>query len=313
MRILIVGPGAIGCLLISKFYRFSDNIYLLDKHRERASVIRKEGIIVENLKGERENFPVNIFSRVNKIPEVDLIIIATKSYDTQAAAENIKKIINRNTTILTLQNGLNNVKTIYRVLSRDAKIFAGVTSCGAINISCGKIKCTGEGETIIASVQKKDMHFAQKIADFFNQCQIKTKIGEDAQSIIWSKLLINIGINAPASILQIRNGMLLKIPYARYIMEEAILEAEKIAKKKGIKLMYPSAQDKAKEVCRKTSANINSMLQDILCGKKTEIDYLQGAIIKEGKKYRIKTPVNEVLYYLIKMMKNEKYKTHKLH
>lgn len=313
MRILIVGPGAIGCLLISKFYRFSDNIYLLDKNEERASKLRKEGIIVENLKGERENFPVNIFSQLNKIPEVDLIIIATKSYDTQVAAENIKKMINQGTAILTLQNGLNNVKTICQVLGRGAKIFAGVTSCGALNTSWGKIKHTGEGETIIASVKKKDISFAQKIIDFFNQCRIKTKIGEDDRSIIWSKLLINIGINAPASILQIRNGMLLKIPYARYIMEEAILEAEKIAKKKGIKLMYPSAQDKVKEVCRKTSANINSMLQDILCGKKTEIDYLQGAIIKEGKKYRIKTPVNEVLYYLIKTIENEKYKTCKLH
>lgn len=313
MRILIIGPGAIGCLLIGKFCRFSDNIYLLDKNKKRASKLKKEGIIVENLRGERENFKVNIFSQIDKIPEVDLIIIATKSYDTEVAAENIKKIINQNTAILTLQNGLNNVKTIYRVLGREVKIFAGITSCGALSISWGKIKHTGDGETIIASVKKKDISFAKKIVDFFNQCQIKTKIGKDAQSIIWSKLLINVGINAPASILQIRNGMLPKIPHGRYIMEEAILEAEKIVRKKGIKLIYPSAQDKAKEVCRRTSANINSMLQDILCGKKTEIDYLQGAIIKEGKKCRIKTPVNEVLYYLIKTMENEKYKTYKLH
>lgn len=306
MKTLIVGPGAIGCLLYFKLLKKCNDIFLLDKNEDRKKVILENGITVENIFGKKENVKANIITNVESSQRFDLIIITTKAYDTESAIKSVRSIIDPTCYILTLQNGLNNIETIREVVGKDGKIFAGITSLGAINISHGNIKHTGEGETIIASCNKKDKDDAKKIANFFNMCQIQTKLGNDAQSLVWSKLLINIGINALASILNVQNGVLIKNPYAKKIMFGAIYEAEKIVKKKNIKLIYSSPYKKVEDVCKKTSQNINSTLQDLQRGKKTEIDYLQGAVVKEGKKLKIKTPINEMLLYLIHSLERNK-------
>jgi len=125
--------------------------------------------------------------------------------------------------------------------------------------------------------------------------------------LVWSKLLINAGINALGVLIRVKNGELIQGKYILILQRELVEEALEVAKRKGIKLVH---QDMVKEValiCEKTITNINSMLQDVLKKRKTEIDFINGAIVREGERLNISTPVNQVITDLIKAIE-EAYK-----
>jgi len=123
--------------------------------------------------------------------------------------------------------------------------------------------------------------------------------------MLWDKLIINVGINALTAITRMKNGEILKIPETRNIMIEAVKEAVNIAKALNIKLEIKDHVRKTIEVAEATANNKSSMLQDIERRKKTEIDYINGAIVKLGKKLGIKTPVNKTLTALVKAIESK--------
>ena len=117
--------------------------------------------------------------------------------------------------------------------------------------------------------------------------------------LIWGKLIINVGINALAAITGLKNGRLPEYEGSLSIMKNAVEEAVSVSKAKNIKLPYNDPFEKVLEVCRNTSGNIASMLQDVLNRKVTEIDFINGAICREGENLGISTPVNQTLTSLI--------------
>ncbi|MCM8779004.1 MAG: 2-dehydropantoate 2-reductase [Candidatus Omnitrophica bacterium] len=300
MKIVIVGPGAMGCLFGVFLAKSGQEVYFLDKNKARAKEIQGKGILVEGL----SNFSVKNIkatTEAEEIGEANLVILATKSYDTEGAIKNVLSIIEKETLVLTLQNGLGNVEIINRYVAQN-KIIAGVTNEGATLLGIGHIRHAGKGETILGAISniKNQISKIEEIVEIFNRAGFETKITERVEDLIWSKLMINVGINALTAILHLNNGRLVEISSARQIMLEAVKEAEKIVKKKKIKLLYKNPVEKVEEVCRLTAGNVSSMLQDVLKKRRTEIDFINGAIVNEGKKLGIPTPVNSVLTDLVK-------------
>jgi 2-dehydropantoate 2-reductase len=114
-------------------------------------------------------------------------------------------------------------------------------------------------------------------------------------SLLWSKLVISAAINPISALSDLTNGEILKSSDLTEVMHEAASEAEEVANIKGIKLQYKNAADEADEICRATKNNISSMLQDVRAGRKTEIESITGAIIKEANAMNVDVPTNEVL------------------
>ncbi|MDD3234667.1 MAG: ketopantoate reductase C-terminal domain-containing protein, partial [Candidatus Omnitrophica bacterium] len=121
---------------------------------------------------------------------------------------------------------------------------------------------------------------------------------------IWSKLVLNAGINALSAVLRLPNGALVKSEGARRIMRAAVTEAVRVAKRKRIKLAYDDPLAKAEAVCEATAANISSMLQDILAGRRSEIDAINGAIIRIAQESGIPVPVNILLNDMVKSIED---------
>jgi len=304
MKIVIVGPGAMGLLFGAFFLRSGEDVYFLDKDKKRAKILRRKGICVEGL----SNFvieEIKVTTEVKEIGKADLIIITTKSYSTESAIKSVLPILDEYISILTLQNGLGNVEIISRYVPQK-QIIAGVTGEGATLIDIGYIRHAGRGETIIGAISKiKNQKLKLKdIAGLFNRAGFQTKITSDVEGLLWSKLIVNVGINALTAITRLNNGRLLEFPFTRKIMREVVKEAYRVAKKKKIKLLYPNPIEKVEEVCRKTYGNISSMLQDVLKKKKTEIDFINGAIVKEGERLGISTPINAILTDLVKTIES---------
>jgi len=298
MRIVVVGPGAMGCLFAGFLAKSGEEVYLFDKKRERAEYITKNGINVEGISSLKA--PVKAVTDPKDIKGCELIIICVKSYDTEAAVKDVKPLTGKDTRILTLQNGVGNIEAISKIVGQD-KAIGGVTSHGATLLGDGHIRHAGKGETVIGGVQAIRL---KEVAKVFSKAGLETKVADNIQDLIWSKLIINVGINALTAITHLNNGRLIEFKGTEEIMEEAVKEAIKVAEAKGIKLIFDDPIAKVKGVCKATSGNIASMLQDALKKRKTEIDYINGAIVKEASALNIQVPTNKTLTNLIKTMES---------
>lgn len=298
MKIVIVGPGAMGSLLASFLAKSKEDIWLLDKKSDRASRINSGGISIEGVSGE---WQVKARSTVDakEIGETELVIICVKSYDTKEAIMAAKPVICPKTKVLTLQNGIGNVEILSEVVGGE-KVIGGVTNLGATLIEPGKVRHAGKGETIIGRIDGKIPAELRTIREIFIKSGLETRISKDIKGTLWSKLIINAGINALTAITRLNNGRLIEFDGTRKILREAVTEATKVAKRKRIKLIYDDPLAKVEAVCEATAANVSSMLADILKRKRTEIDYINGVIVRQGQELGIPVPVNSVLVDLVK-------------
>jgi len=180
------------------------------------------------------------------------------------------------------------------------KIISGITSQRATLMGNGHVRHTEKGATVIGQDSGKILGGIREISSVLNKANFPTKISKDINSVIWSELIIDVGINALGAIARLRNGMLVKNEYTREIMRRSVSEAVKVAKRKRVKLTYDDPIQKLEAVCRATAGNLSSMLQDILNHRQTEIDFINGAIVRQAKSLNIKTPTNEMLTELIK-------------
>jgi 2-dehydropantoate 2-reductase len=301
MRVVIVGAGAMGSLFCFLLQRAGKEVWLLEKNVGLVDYIKKNGIQIEGISGEHHFFPP-ITSEKKEIIQADLIIVFVKAFDTYQAILNAKGLVGPESFVLTLQNGIGNVEEIARVVGEEQTI-AGTTAHGATVLGLGRIRHAGNGETVIGKLNGEKSSLT-KIKKFFDSAGINVQLTQDVTGLLWSKLLVNVGINPLTGITGLRNGELFDYEETRTIMRRALNEAKSVVDKKGIRLIYPDHLQKVETVCKATAQNISSMLQDIHNGKKTEIDFINGAILREGEKFALDLPINQALTHLIHLMEN---------
>ena len=294
-RFLVVGPGAMGCLFAARLRMAGYDVTLLDYIAQRAEKIRQQGVIVEGVTGE---YTAHVPTVVGRIPfQPDLALICVKSNKTREAGESIKPWLSKKTTVATLQNGLGNLEILEEIFGKH-RVLGGVTAEGATVLGWGKIRHAGQGSTIIGP--KGDLESpSEKLVSAFNKAGFETSSADNVEELIWGKLIVNVGINALTALTGLKNGRLPELKGTRLIMEEAVGEAVAVAKAKDIQLPYRDPLGRVIRVCRDTAGNIASMLQDVLHKKVTEVDFINGAIVKEGKALGIPTPVNRTLTSLV--------------
>lgn len=298
MKIVIVGPGAMGCLLAAFLSKTKEDIWIFDYNKERAAEIAQRGISLTGISGDW-TAKTKATSETKEIGFADLLIICVKSYDTKAAITRSRPLINENTSVLTIQNGLGNIETIGEIIGAD-RVLGGVTNLGATLLEAGKAKHAGKGETVIGRIDGKITAEMRSIREAFNKVGLEMRVSKDIKALIWSKLVINVGINALTAITRLNNGKLVSFEGTRRIMRQVVTEAIRIAKRKRIKLIYDDPLAKVEAVCEATSGNISSMLQDVLRKKRTEIDYINGVIVRLGQELGIPVPANAMLVDLVK-------------
>jgi 2-dehydropantoate 2-reductase len=298
MHFLVVGPGAMGSLFAARLKKAGFEVTLLDYIRERATQINDQGIQVEGVTG---HYTVKVPTMTGSLPKPpDLVLICVKAYNTREAALNIESWLKPETAVVTLQNGVGNLEILSEIFGGE-RVLGGVTAEGATLLGPGKIRHAGRGETIIGPSGNPGTP-ADKMVDAFNRAGFQTRSVNDVKDLIWGKLLINVGINALTAITRLKNGRLPELEGTRLVMEEAVKEAAAVAKAKNIKLPYNDPVGRVIEVCRSTGGNIASMLQDVLKTKLTEIDFINGAIVREGRALGIPTPVNLTLTSLVQVI-----------
>jgi len=298
MRFLVVGPGAMGCLFAGRLKMAGHEVTLLDYRPERANLLNSNGIRIEGIGGEATVQVPVITGKPAGTP--DAVLVCVKAGKTHAAVEKLAHQLPEKAHVLTLQNGLGNMDVLREIFG-EHRVLGGVTAEGATLLGPGHIRHAGKGDTIIGPLGPFPESI-EKIVAAFKTAGFNSRAVENIDAMIWGKLIINVGINGLTAITRLRNGRLPEVSGTLRVMKDAVAEAEKVAIAMGIQLPYPDPLEKVIDVCRATAGNVASMLQDILSQRKTEVKYINGAIVKQGKATGIPTPVNNTITSLVEAL-----------
>ncbi len=301
MRIAVVGAGAMGSLFGGKLSAVAE-VTLLDPWAEHVATMQRDGLSIVELDGSKMTVPVTATTDPAAVPTVDMTIIFVKSHATRQASQWASRFLAPDGLALTLQNGVGNADMMAEVLGT-GRVVAGVTSHGATLLGPGQVRHAGKGPTHIATRPE----IAKKLSDVaavFEQAGFEVHLSDDLESLVWGKLIINVGINGLTAILHVPNGQLVEIPAASALMAQAVAEAEAVCRAKGVTLPYNDPLGRVREVARATAANRSSMLQDVLRGVPTEIGVINEAIVREGKRLGVATPANEFIVTTIRAIED---------
>jgi 2-dehydropantoate 2-reductase len=296
-----MGAGALGTLFAGYLARAGEDVFAVDVKPEIVGAIRAGGVRIREASGEENAMPLRATQSVREIGKADLVVFFPKSRQTRQAAEDARPLFGPGTVGLTLQNGLGNAEVLESVLGK-GRVLQGVTSHGATLISPGKILHAGSGETVLGEMPGGVSERAEELAALLSRAGIATRVSAEIENEVWGRLVINVGVNALSAVTRLRNGDLVNFPETREVLRGAVIEAKEIADRKGIRLPYPDPVEKTEEFCLLTRQNSCSMLQDVLAGRETEVDFINGAVVCEGEGLGIQTPVNRTLMNLVKVL-----------
>ncbi|HLO30502.1 MAG TPA: 2-dehydropantoate 2-reductase [Anaerolineales bacterium] len=295
-NILIVGTGALATLFAARLAQAGYQITMLGTWKAGLNALRNQGARLVDANGNEYRFEVQVIDNPDECREIKYALVLVKAWQTERVAKQLQECLAQDGLAVTLQNGLGNRETLAESLGLE-RVALGTTTTGATLLGPGLVRAGGEGVISIEQNQNLDPVEAALRSAKFN-----VNIVNDAQSLIWGKLVINAAINPLTALLRVPNGKLLERPSAREMMEVLASETARVAQAENIPLPFPDPVAAAQEVARKTAANHSSMLQDVLRGAPTEIDAICGAVVKAAKKHRIDTPANWASWKLVRAL-----------
>lgn len=298
MKIAVLGAGAMGSLYGGSLAEAGHDVVFIDVWQDQVKALNDHGLYIETDGKERLVQNIRAVQQASVLDPVDLVIVFVKATFTFEAMKGAENLIGQDTMVLTLQNGLGNVEKLNDIVGA-AHVIAGTSGHGATLLRPGHIRHAGKGLTVIGDQNGQKSSRILALAEVLGQSGFVTEISRNVMGLIWTKLLMNIGINALTALTGLKNGQLLDFPETESLMATAVAEACAVAQAKGIVLEHDDPLGHVKEVARNTAENSSSMLQDVSAGRQTEIAVINGAVSDEGRRLGIETPVNDVLTRLI--------------
>jgi 2-dehydropantoate 2-reductase len=296
--IYILGLGALGGLYAAKFYDMDANSVKIIADKKRIAIFQKTPPVIN---GKTYSFAyIEPGDQSQKPP--DLLIIAVKSLQLKEAIQAIRSFIGKDTAVISLLNGISSEELIGEQIGTEHLLYAygigmdAVRTGNNVNFKSPGRLVFGEKDNTILSDR------VRALKDLFEQAQVPYRIPADMYRALWGKFMMNTGINQASAVLKAPYGVFQQNAEARKLMLAASNEVTAIAQKLGIGLDQTHLDEFLNTLAGLNPAGKTSMLQDIEAGRKSEIAIFAGTVIGLGKKYGVPTPVNEVLYSIIKAM-----------
>lgn len=290
-RVLIVGTGAMGCVFAGLLAERSE-VVLLGTWPEGIQAVNTSGIRLLTNGGE-QTVRVLATDDPRACLGVRQAIVLVKSWQTARAAAQLKQCLAQDGVALSLQNGLGNWDVLRMALG-EARAAAGVTRMGATLLAPGVVLLGGRGPTTLGNHPR-----LSPLQRRLRSAGLDIERVDDLEGVLWGKLAINAAINPVAALLRLPNGELARRPAARAVMRQAATEVEAVAEALGIRLPFPDAAEQAEAAARASADNHSSMLQDVLRGARTEIEAINGAVVRMAETAGAQAPVNRLLWQLV--------------
>lgn len=296
----MLGSGALGSSIGGVLTEAGLEVYLIDPWAEHVNAMNREGLKIREGSSERA-VKVRAATDCRGIGTADLILVLVKSYHTKEAIENADPIIGDKTMVLSFQNGLGNEDILAEVVGKE-RVIGGRTFAGGVLLGPGHVIAGRKGkQTYIGELGGRITERVNEIARQFNQAGLETIISSNIIGIMWDKLLINVATGALSGITRLPYGGLYKVKEVMGCAVEAVSEAIAVAKAMGVELTITDPKEIWFKAAEKLPPEFKaSMLQDIEKGSRTEIDSINGSVVRLGERHGVPTPVNRVLVASIK-------------
>lgn len=305
MRIAVLGAGAMGSWFGGKLALQGHEVELLTTNEAHAAAVRENGLVMHDQSGSTEKQAPETIRLEVAAPEhyagsAELIIVLTKSFQTQTAMACIAEQLEDNTAVLTLQNGLGNAEIIGKFVDQQ-NIWVGMSMMPVDRLAPGVVASRGSGKTSFGHLNGLHHPLGDQIADAFSLTGMDVHHDPQVRQRIWEKVAFNAGMNALCALTHGTPGTVGQLSEGRDLLRSVASEVALLAAAEDVPFSLEAVVETFAYACEHHGTHKASMLQDLLSGKRTEVDALNGAIVALGHKHRIATPLNATLATLVRM------------
>lgn len=303
MKVLVIGSGAMGCLYGAAWHRGGCAVTLVDVNRDHVAAINKRGLELTT-RGGTEHLPIPARLPEDVSGTADLAVVFTKTFHTAGALEGVRAAIGPETHLLSLQNGLGNDRALAEFASRD-RVLVGASTMPSDLVGPGKVRSHGEGGTrfygAFADASSGADEVARQAAERLSAGGIPGTLDPAIHEVIWSKAIFNAVMNSLCVLTLRTPGFLGAHEESRAMIRAAVEEGVAAAHSAGIMVEATPIHALTETSMTDHADHEASMLQDIKAGRRTEIDSINGEIVRTARAANIATPVLETLWRLVKL------------
>jgi 2-dehydropantoate 2-reductase len=295
MKIAVMGAGAVGCYYGFKLARAGHDVVLIGRP-QHVEAIERQGLRLETQTFD-EHIRVTASTEGSAVQGAELVLFCVKSNDTESGAADIKPHLAPDALVLSLQNGVENADRLRGLLPQE--VVAAVVYVGTEMAGPGHVRHHGRGELVIEQSKASD-----DVARALIAAGVPTDISDNVRGALWAKLILNCAYNALSAITQLPYGRLAKGEGVTVVMRDLVDECLAVAKADGVTI--PGDVDVAIRKIAETAAGQHaSTAQDLARGKRSEIDHLNGLIVRRGEALGVATPANRLLHAIVKLIESK--------
>lgn len=301
-RIAVVGAGAVGCYFGGMLARAGASVTLIGR-APHVEAINRDGLFIDSIHF-KESVSVSASTDLAAVRDADLVLFSVKTVDTESVAKALASHLAPDTIVVSLQNGVDNVERID--FAAGIQAVPAVVYIAAEMIGLGRVKHSGRGDLIIGDPSPN--HDASesdlaKIATTFMRADVPCRVSENITAELWEKLIMNCAYNAISALSRTKYGRIARDPGTVEVMKRVVGEAVAVGTAAGVKLSAEKTFSAVLKLGGEAMPEaISSTAQDIARGKPTEIDSLNGFLVRRGAELIVPTPINETLYSLVKLL-----------
>jgi len=299
-NVAVMGAGAVGCYFGAMLARAGANVRLIGRPA-LVDAVTREGLRFESI-GFTARIPVLATTDPTGVAGADLVLFSVKSLDTEAAARAIAPHLAPGAAVLSLQNGVDNVE---RLRAHIVNVVVPAVVYVAAEIPApGVVRHNGRGDLVIGEVglRRAGDALIANLAAYLADANIPTRISDNVEGELWWKLILNCAYNAVSALGRSRYGPMMAMSEVRQVMSEAVREIVALAKAKGVRIAMPDPVAAVLRFAESMPQAISSTAQDLQRGRTTEIDYLNGYVVRECDARGLPAPVNRTLHALVKLL-----------
>ena len=296
MRVAVIGAGAVGCYYGGLLLKAGHDVTFIGRP-PHVDAINAHGLLLD-MQGFKGHLPAKAATDATALASPDLVLFCVKSADTEQAGRSLAGQLRPETSLLSLQNGVDNAQRLRAVTGHP--VIAAVVYVGSEMAASGHVRHHGGGDLVIGASPA-----SEALAQTLQAAGIRTTISGDIEAVQWTKLITNCAFNALSAVAGIAYGPMMQVEGARDVIAGAVQEAADVARACGVAI----PQDLAAQILKIPAAMPNqtsSTAQDLLRRKPSEIDFLNGYVVRKGAEFGIPTPTNQALQVMVKLAERGK-------
>jgi len=289
-----MGAGAVGCYYGGMLARAGHAVTLIGRPVHVEAVCR-DGLFMDT-QTFQAHVPMEASTEAGAVRSAKAVLFCVKSTDTERAAAEIAPHLEPDALVLSLQNGVDNLERLQAALRQE--IVPAVVYVAAEMAGPGHVKHHGRGELVIGPSRASD-----DLVALLTEAGVPVQISDNVAGALWAKLILNCAYNALSAITQLPYGRLVRGEGVEAVMRDVVQECLALARAQNV-TVQADIWDAVQGIAHTMPTQFSSTAQDLARGKRTEIDHLNGYIVRKGEALGIAAPVNRVLHALVKLLED---------